>query len=299
MKNPGRLLSSLRGFFLSAVCCGGLLSAAATPEATALPIRFALVIGSWIRMPIGKYNHAHRWVRGDAYYAPFQPAEFVTVFDVGGKKGVERILSPRRPDPSGFPLEWKAPIERWMPSPDGEGYAIAVQGVRPEGPPAPHAIPLTDPECLRIARETLAQRGLHIETPILTQALKLNLNADGTDYLLFVSALSDRKALDHMTTESWYALSLMHRHVAGQDQTYTLAAQTSYKPAGRTRLQQEHFYGTPAKSRFLAFADLDGDGKAEIALYTRTTSTIMVDVFTYEGKTPKKVISIEKPTDLY
>jgi hypothetical protein len=297
VKNPGHR-KMLRDFFYVALLLPAVSTLARAQTAAADPM-FAFVIGSWIRTPVGTYIKSEkRWVSGYDFYAPFQPEAVVSLFDLGGKAGEVRVLSERRPDPSGVPKGWMAPIEKWTPSPGSEPYAMALKGSWPAPTHFPQAIPLDDSKALEIMRAALSAHRLEVPDPRMTQALRLNLTPDGTDYLLFLSAWSDPKTFQDGIAGARYTMSLLYRHARGRDKTFTLESQTSFKPAHRTVEEHEHFYGTADQDRFVTFVDLNGDGKNEMVLYVAHQHALTVDVFTFDGKTPRKVISVDKLTDL-
>ena len=52
--------------------------------------------------------------------------------------------------------------------------------------------------------------------------------------------------------------------------------------------------GTLDFYRYVACMDLNGDGRPEIVLYRAQSDATVVDVFTWEGTRPAKVLSVYK-----
>jgi|GEM_PF-4120247 len=300
MRNPGDR-KRLRGFFFLSAFLLTLNQPlhSASASADKKPIRFAYVVGSWIHMPIGKFESPRGWVPVFDFYEPFQPEETVSLFDLGGKAGEVHVISGRRPDPNGIPIAWDAPIQKWTPSKGSEPYAVAVEGSWPAPAQTAEWMSNQDPQSMKIVQDVLTQQGVEVSTPQVTQALRLRLPGHESEPAIFITAASDPKALQDQMAGVRYALALMHVHHAGREKTFTLASQVSYKPANRTVEDHNRLYGTPDRDRFITFVDLNGDGQNEIVLCLTHRAAVTLEIFTWNGKAPRKVISVESPTDLF
>jgi len=153
---------------------------------------------------------------------------------------------------------------------------------------------LADPAAIAIAARYLARRGLRVSAPRLTQALEIDLNGDG-QWERFVCAESEPAALHERRGEAIYSVALMEFTVGGHSKTDALAEQTSYRPASETAREHKQFYGVMEHDQLLAFVDLDGDGRLEIALYRHipvaVSPTEAVDLFKFDGKNVRKVLA--------
>jgi hypothetical protein len=134
---------------------------------------------------------------------------------------------------------------------------------------------------------------LNVEKPSLTQVYQVDLDGDGqTETLL--CAHSDMKALADDKEAYIYAVALLRIGVPGKEKTIALASETSRKPATRSIEEHEHLYGTRDYYRFISFHDIDGDGRKEIVLYRAKDDATQIDVFTFDGRHKKKVLSAYK-----
>jgi len=126
----------------------GVLAFAEQPLA-----QIAFVHKQWIQMSAGFFIPGQGWVAAEQHYAPAQPADTISLFDLQGKVGEVRVIDPRRPDPDGVPVAWSAAIERWTPR--GEPFALGVMGSWPAPASVPVALPLDDPDALKAASDFL------------------------------------------------------------------------------------------------------------------------------------------------
>jgi hypothetical protein len=153
---------------------------------------------------------------------------------------------------------------------------------------------LSDPEAVRIASDFLKQHHLPVEAPILTQAYQVDLDDDGVPEKI-LCAHNDKKAVRDNEPADIYAIALLQTEAPGHEKTMELASQISHKPAGRTMEEHQRYYGTRDFYRLIMVYDLVGDGRKEIGLYRAKEDAAEADVFTFDGRNVKQVLSAYKP----
>lgn len=299
MKNPGMLRVSIRDFFCLGLMLMGLQAPLAAQPVAHAPL-LIYVVGTWIQMPIGKYLPGMGWRSAYTFYGTLQPQEHVTLFDLGGEVGDVRVAESHRPDPKEVPMAWDGPITSWTPSPGGDGYALGVQGPWPAPTVIPTQLPLDDSDSVRVMRDVLAKRGLTVDAPRITQAMRLPALPGRSGTMLFVTATSDEKALQDHVAGVRYTLIVLHREQARRITDDVLEGETSLKPDFRTIEEHNRLYGLPKTARLVAFVDVDGKGFPNVIASVTGDVTRQVDIFDWDGDhVPKKVLSVDKITDFY
>ena len=231
------------------------------------------------------------WIQPADFYIAPQPGELFTLFGVSGKLGEVTIEEKRRPNPGETPIAWSAHIDREKTA--RQPYALAIQGSWPDSEASALELALDDPHAVHIAAEFLKRHGLRVEAPYLTQAYEVDLDGDGQPETV-LCAHSDLKALTNDKPGDIYAMALVHRAGPGREKTIALASQISHKPAWQTTDEHKQFYGKRDFFRLVAFDDINGDGKREIVLYRAKEGATQVDVFTYDGRRVRQVLSSYK-----
>jgi signal peptidase I len=259
----------------------------------ASPPPLLLAFASEIRlaMMIGKYDPSHGWVASTNFYTPPVPGDVFTLYGPPGEVGEVMITNRHEAYRDGVFATWSAKTSRW----DNHSvpYALAVSGHAPVAGTVLEPIPLENSEYQSIVARYLKSRGLHVEDPFLTQAFHVPIEGHGRDEVLLVahsdaSAMSDDKAADV------YAVALLWWNDHGQEKIWPLASQTSHKPAGRTLEEHERYHGKRNFLRILCVLDIDGDGWKEIVLYRAKDAATQVDIFHFDGRRLRKVLSAEK-----
>jgi hypothetical protein len=233
-----------------------------------------------------------RWVQSTDFYAPPQSDDVFTLYTPAGKVAAVTIQEKRSPYRDGTFAAWSAEVSAW----DNRStpYALAVAGSAPLSDGRLEPIALDNPESRAIVSKYLKSRGLHVDQPFLTQAFTVPLEDHGRSEVVLV-AHSDASAVSTEHEASVYAVALLRRNDHGKEKVLPLASQTSFKPAGRTREEHEHLYGTQDFLRLVAAVDLDGDGWKEIVLYDAKDDATQIDVFTFNGRRMRRVLSAYKP----
>lgn len=253
--------------------------------------RLAFASQNRLAATIGKYDPKIGWVQGTAFYDPPQPGDPVTLFGPLGKAGEIPIQDTRRADPSWIPIEWSAFIKRSALS--DVPYALAVVGSWPEDPAPAVKRPLDDPALVQAASVYLKKKHLDVLSPYLTEAYQVDLDADGSPESLFCIH-SDRQAMRDDAPADIYAAALLVPGKSGAEAPIALVSQTSHKPASQTREDHERFHGVRDFYRYIAFWDIDGDGKKEIVIYMARDGASDIRVFTFDGRTAHQVLSAYK-----
>jgi hypothetical protein len=233
---------------------------------------------------IGKFDPKGGWTEPDDFYKPPQPADPVTIFGLNGRLGVVHLTSPRRANPNQTPRDWSATVSSW--NWHDQTQALAITGVWPDVDVKPLPLALDDPQALSTVGAYLRAKGLDVKTPQLTQAFSIDLDGDGQPEKLY-GAHSDDNALADDAAGNIYAVAL----VVKNNRTIPLASQCWFKPAHRTKKQENALYGTRDYLRFVTFLDLNDDGRKEIVLYLAKKDATQVDVFTLDGVRLHKVLS--------
>jgi signal peptidase I len=255
------------------------------------PRILAFAADNELNMSIGEFVPGKGWIQATEFYISAQPRDVFTLFGVSGRLGEVTIEEKRRPTPGDPPITWTAHIDRGETA--RQPYALAIQGSWPEAGESTEELALDDPRAVHIASEFLRGHGLKIESPYLTQAFEVDLDGDGQPEIV-LCAHSDLKALKDDESGDIYAVALVHRIGPGKEKTFALASQISHKPAWQTTDEHKRFYGRRDFYRLLAFHDINDDGKREVVLYRAKDGATQVDVFTYNGRRVRKVLSTFK-----
>jgi len=248
----------------------------------------AFAAGNDLAMFVGKWDPAHGgWVQADDFFEPPAPGSPVTLYGTQGRIADVRIAEPYRAPPWGVPRGWNAAISTWTRSTDA--FALAVLD-RPSVEARPsRPVALDDPAARKIVSDYLRGRGLDVPRPELTQAYRADLLGDGkTEELL--CAHSDESALRDDQPAAIYAVALLRAGAPGREQTFTLASVTSYKPADESIADHRRYFGHRPFFRWLAFVDVNGDGREEIALYRAEPERTGVRLFTWNGRKAEAVL---------
>ena len=273
---------------------GGLAMSLFAAQGDRRPRELAFASEDYLTLSIGKYDPRGPrggWVQGTDFYIPIMSSETYTLYTVHGRLREIPLKSQQRGFPGITPADWWAKTDR-RPEADLP-FALAVRGSWPEDRGAKD-IALDDPDAERIAKDYLRKRGLNVEAPLLTQAFQADLLGDGRLETL-ICAHSDLGALKDDQASDVYAVALLRYETKGSQKTIALRSQTSHKPASQTIEDHEKYYGKRDFLRFVAFHDITGDGRLEIVLYSAKDDATQIDVFTFDGRCARKVLSADKP----
>lgn len=240
---------------------------------------------------IGKYEPSRGWVQATDFYAPPEPGEAFTLYGPEGEVAGVTIDQARLSNRDGVFAGWDAKVSSWDHR--SVPYALAVSGRSPFPKPVLEPIPLESPEYRGIVARYLKSRGLRVEEPFLTQAISIPKEGHGREEALLI-AHSDASVLSDDKEAAVYAVALLWWNDHGREKVLPLVSQTSFKPAGRRVEDHERLYGTRDFLRLLSAVDIDGDGWKEIALYRAQEGATQIDVFTFDGRRLRRVLSAFK-----
>jgi hypothetical protein len=247
----------------------------------------ALADDSRLTLPIGQWNPEKKWIQGTDFYSPPQPRDTISLFGVKGKLGEVMVSSDRRSYPNGTPADWRASVERGATN--SQPLALAIQGSWPQTGSPNRELALDDPTSVRAVSDYLKDEGLDVPNPLLTGVYEVDLLGDGQKETL-ICAHSDPKDLRDDAKTVVYALALLH---FGK-KTIALEKQAAFKRADLTIDEFERTHGKRDSFRFLAFHDIDGDGRKEIVIYRAKDAATQIDVFTFDGRRARQVLSAYK-----
>ncbi len=259
------------------------------------PGLIALVHNQDMEPVAGRYDALKGWMPSTAFFDPPDPGFPVTLFGLGGKIA-EVSMAMEEKIPADYVFKnWNAPISAWTH--EEPSTALAVTGRWPAPVRLPQLLPLNDPTAVAVARDYLAEHHLKVENPRLTQAMRIDLLGDGHEEII-VTAYSDPQEQVEGQPATIYALSLLAFSFQGRSKIVALAEQAGYKPAEQSLDAFKHYQGVRGTFNVLAFVDLTGRGPLTIALSRHYPVEIAamrdLDIFTFDGKAVKKVLSGEK-----
>jgi hypothetical protein len=270
-----------------------LLAFSARAAGASAPARLlTFVVDNRLTMMIGEFAPGKGWVQSTDFYAPPDPGDRFTLYGPEGLLGEVTITELRRSGPDDTFADWSVLISSrdYRTTP----FALAVSGQPALAGGALEPIPLDDPMYRGIMARYLKSKGLRVDQPFLTQAFKIPVSAQDSEETLLV-AHSDADALTDEKEAAVYAVTLLCWKDHGKEKILPLASQTSFKPAGRRIEDHERLYGTRDFLRILSALDVDGDGWREIVLYRATDDATQIDVFTFNGRRLRRVLSAYKP----
>ena len=169
----------------------------------------------------------------------------------------------------------------WKPQSGAEleaGIAIQSPNWNPL-PRMPRAISTQDPAYVNVIRNILIGAGLKKPQVNITEGYKIDLDGDGQDEVVIVASsfqhgVSELTGVAHQTAPGDYALVLIRKIVAGKVQNIFLVKDI------RRGVNEG---GLPRGWHVSAIADMNGDGRMEIALYSAYHEGSSSDIFELNG----------------
>jgi signal peptidase I len=240
---------------------------------------------------VGMFEPGPKWVQSTDFYTPPQSRDTFTLYGSTGEVAEVTITESRLPRVNGVFADWDAKVTPWDNA--STPYALAISGRSPVPSVPLQSIPLDDSESRKIMGNYLKSRGLTVQEPLLTQAFQMPIDDQGNKVTLLV-AHSDVGSYADDRAADVYAVALLCWNDQGREKVLPLASQASHKPAGRTIAEHEKYYGKRDFLRILAAVDLVGDGTKEIALYRARDSATQIDIFRFDGRRLRLVLSAYK-----
>jgi hypothetical protein len=176
----------------------------------------------------------------------------------------------------------------WKPQADTQpnaGVAIDSPNWNPM-PRTPRPVSVNDPTYVNLIRNILLSAGLKKPQVNITEGYKVDLDGDGQDEAVLVASnfkhgVSELTGVSHETAAGDYALVLIRKIVRGKVQNIFLV-----KDIRRGANEG----GLPRGYHISTIADLNGDGRMEIALYSAYHEGSSSDIFELNGTKFKAVL---------
>ncbi len=251
----------------------------------------ALAVDDRMTVLVGKYDVRKGWVQSTAFYEPPQPGDPFTLYGPQGMVAQVHVTDDQRANPDGVFATWTANLSSWNNR--TTPTALAVSGADPLPTDSLPAVSANLSECQAVVSRYLRKRGLSVEAPHVTEILELTGKAPGQKERILV-ARSDPKEEAPPSSQALYSVALLWWQDGSVEQVKPLASQTSHRIAGRTSDEQTGWHGSLDVLHLLAAEDIDGDGWREIVLTYKKDAAVQVDVFTFDGRKLKKVLSAYK-----
>lgn len=138
-----------------------------------------------------------------------------------------------------------------------DGIAIGTGMSWNPVPRAPRAINLQDKTYLGIVSAVLRSKGLTKSKAVIEQAVKIDLDGDGTEEVVLTASNYGGKIQASAKAGS-YSFVLVRKIVGGKARNIMIAEEY---------IKKNIEFGAPSRFEVSAIADLDGDGKMEIVQY--------------------------------
>ena len=134
--------------------------------------------------------------------------------------------------------------------------------------------------------EMLKREGsLSVARPHITGHFRVDLNGDGTDEVLLTGATRS-----NFTTYSARVGDATFAAIRFSDGKTVRTMPLDLNVATKKSAKQFPF-SAPAEYKILACVDIDGDGRMEIAVYSTAHESEVLEIFSFDGKSVKKVLS--------
>jgi len=253
------------------------------------PVFVGLVSGDK-ELSIGAYDPVEGWTFVDTI--PSAPAigAPLTVYGLDGRLGVVHVTGIlRHSDLS----RWNSlRVSAWTPGravPDFDRpVAAIVSGDHPAPRRIPTSIPDDDATTGAVVSAFLETKGLAVRSPVIKQALRIDLDGDGTEETLI--AAEDFSALRDGRAGPAYSVALIRFVLNGESRTLPFAASARFKQESESQAAFQKRFGPAVRYRFLAFPDVEGKGRAAIFLAGDASYLMAAYVFTFDGAHVERVL---------
>ena len=165
----------------------------------------------------------------------------------------------------------------------GNVQMLAIANALPNAQPRlPRMQSLNQESYQRAAAGLLRAQGLNIERAQLTQLMRVDLDGDGVEEVLFSARSRPNYGDTPEEKRGDYSLIGLRYVDGGQVKTVTLASSVSTKDVA---------FAAPYKFEIMSCVDVDGDGKMEIAGANNYYEGNGFDVWRFDGRDVKIVMS--------
>lgn len=241
-------------------------------------------------LSIGAYDPVEGWTFVDSI--PRAPAigAPLTVYGLDGRLGLVRVTGIlRHSDLS----RWNSVrVSAWKPGgaiPDFDRpVAAVVSGDHPAPRRLPATIPAGDTATQAVVAAFLETKGLAVRSPVIKQALRMDLDGDGTEETLV--AAEDFSPLKDGRSGPAYAVALIRFVHKGESRTLPFASFARFKQESESPAEFQKRFGPAVRYRFLAFPDVEGKGRAAIFLAGDASYQMAAYVFTFDGANVERVL---------
>lgn len=220
-----------------------------------------------------------KWVAADKLGPALKGSHHFALYQLDGPAGDVTANVGENPDCS----------DSWSAEPStqaGKGVAIMSPDWNPL-PRVPRAINPRDATYLSIVGQILREAGLRKPEVNIDEGYKVDLDGDGKDEVVLVASrhrqgVSELTGVGHGASPGDYSLVLVRKLIGSRVRNIFLVRDVRLK---------ENEGGLVRGYHLSAIADLNGDGRMEIALYSAYYEGSSTDVIEINGATPKGVLS--------
>ncbi len=248
-----------------------ILSFTIAAQSKIVPLIDAKVGGLLGGVENGKYLDAK------TTFGKLKDAEKFSLFTIGGKSGDldATIESPDVPCDDFYYVK--------TDSEDQKGLGIGAGMNWNPLPRTAKAVNLQDKTYLKVVTDILRLKGLPRSQAVIEQAVKIDLDGDGTDEVL-LTASSYGGRISPQVKAGNYSFVVLRKIVAGKPKNIFLAEEYVKKFIE---------FGAPNRFEISGIADLNGDGKLEIVLYGEYYEGSGSSVYELKGDKPVEIKMLE------
>ncbi len=209
-------------------------------------------------------------------FGKLKGAEKFSLFSISGKSGEldATIESPGDPCDDFYYVK--------TASEDEKGLGIGAGMNWNPLPRTAKALNLRDKTYLKTVADILRLKGLPKAKAVIEQAVKIDLDGDGTDEVLLTASSYGGKISPQVTAGN-YSFVVLRKMVAGKVKNIFLAEEYVKK-----FIQ----FGAPNRFEISGIADLNGDGKMEIILFGEYYEGSGSSVYELKGNKPVEIKSL-------
>ena len=253
------------------------------------PVFVGLVSGDK-EFSIGAYDSDEGWTFVDSI--PRAPTLGVplTVYGIEGRLGLVRVTEILRHSDLSY---WNSVrVTAWTPGRPLTDFrhrvGVVVTGDHPAPPRLPTLISTDDVEAKATVAAFLKAKGLDVESPVIKQALRVDLDGDGQDETLICA--EDFSSIGDKKSGPVYTVALIRFARDGEMVTEALTTFARFKLEAESQAEFERHFGPTVRYRFLAFPDVEGKGTEAIFLAGDAPYQTAAYVFTFDGARVERVL---------
>lgn len=277
-----RKLLAAAGLLAAGLCVSPFVRAKAAQRSSpvapvaAAPVVVALAQEKSIFL-VGAHDARRGWINDRQAKAVFRRGAVFTAFNARGEVGKTTTGATEVVEPGGG---WMATGNRAFAA---GTPLLALSGANRPLPRRPRAQSLHNPVYQQAVAALLRAQKLRVRQAKLTQHWRVDLNGDGTDEVLLAAHSRPQMGREARAFKGDYALVMLRFLHNGKVKTVPLTGDIYRKDA---------LGGAVAAMRFtlLGCFDMNRDGTLEIAVGGRYYEGESVEVFSFDGKTARRVL---------